>query len=187
MEKWSPEPQTQRQVVGGLSPSDTENNPFPTDPIHPHPSGGENPVDPLTFQLCPSWYPPWLIVSTAIAQTYGSLIIPAQDVIDGGKSCRVQTLMQGIPQGMPSSSSFPDLSAFVQGESQSPDIGPRSLLLKRVGPALPGLGIQYSPISGRVKAHGTWSPVSHPSLLNLKVNLTIAGWRVMMGHKPSRY
>ena len=36
-EKWSPHPQTQRQMGGGLSPSDTKNNLSPTDPIHPQP------------------------------------------------------------------------------------------------------------------------------------------------------
>ena len=37
------------------------------------------------------------------------------------------------------------------------------------------------------KAHGVWGPVFHPSLLNFWANLTIAGWRVIMSHKPSRY
>ena len=88
---------------------------------------------------------------------------------------------------MPSPSPFPGPLAFVQRGSQTPDVGPSSLFLKRVGLASPGPGIQYSPISEGVKAHGAQGPVFHPFHLTLKVNPTIAGWRVTMGCKPSRY
>ena len=80
-----------------------------------------------------------------------------------GQQCRVQTLLQGIPQGMPSASPFLDLSVFEQRGSQSPDIRPSSLFLKHVGLASPGLGVQYSPISRG--SQSCWCPeLSIPSI-----------------------
>ena len=179
---WKPE-------VGGWAPLILRITLPHTDPIHPpSPSGGETSVNPPSWPAVPFMVPTLMtLVSTAVVWTYGSLIIPVQDVIEGGQWHRIQTLMWGIPWGIPSPHLFPDLLVFAQREFHSPGIRPRSLFLKCVGSASLGLWVRYSPISGGVKAHGTWGPVFHSSLLNLRVNLTIAGLRAMIGHKPSRY
>ena len=148
-EEWSLCPQTKKQVVEGLNPSSTGKDTSPTSPIHPPVLVRERPQrNPLACQLHPLWYPRWWTWSLQPwFQPYGSLTIPAQDVVERGQWCRVQALILGIPQSMLSPSPLPDPLAFVQRGSQSPDIGPSSLFLKWVRSASPGLGVQYSPIS----------------------------------------
>ena len=151
--EWSLCPKNWKLVVLRLSPSSTRKKPSPLDPIHlPIPSEGETPEKSPSFPVMPFMVPTLVtLVSTAIVWTYGSLTIPAQDVVERGQWCIVQALMWDIPQGMPSPYPFPGHSAFVQMESQSTDIGPSSLFLKRVGSASPGPRVQYSPISGGSK------------------------------------
>ena len=163
MEEWTLHTQTWRQVLLGLSPTCTENNPSPTDPIPPVPVEGD-PSKPPSLPVVPLMVPTLMtLVFVAMFQTYGSLTIPGEDVIEGGQWCRVQTLMQGIPKGMPLPSPFPDLLAFVQRESQSPDVRPGSIFPKWIGLVSPGLGVQYSPISGGSQC--LWFPGSNISSL----------------------
>ena len=101
-EEWFLYPQTWRQVSGELNPSDTKNNPSPTDPIHPQTQWGRDPSRPPNLPVVSFVVPTLMtLVAMAVVWMYGSLTIPAQDIIEGGQWCRVQTLMWDIPCACP--------------------------------------------------------------------------------------
>ena len=134
-EKWSPHPQTKRQVVDRLNPSGTDSSISCTDPIHcPVPVGDTS--KPHNFPFVPFLVPTLMtLVFTAMVQVYGSLAILAQDIIDRGWWCRVQTLMWGNPQGMPlPSSSLPGPGKVTWGQAPSSHrgkCGPSSKVTQR--------------------------------------------------------
>ena len=172
----------------GAEPSDTKNNLYPTDPIHSLQSSWEGTlVNSLTFQLCPSWYPPDEFGLHSHGPNLWEPHYPSPRCYRG----RVMT------QDTDPSVRHPSRHALTLSFSR-----PVSICMK--GISEPGYQAwfpisQVSKISfpgawGSVQSHrmgvkacGAQGPVFHPSLLNLRVNPTISGRRVMMGHKLPRY
>ena len=117
---YAPNPNT---GCGGLSPTDTENNLSPTDPINPQ-SSGEGPTKLPNFPVVPFLVPtPMTLVCTAVVWTYGILTIPAQDVIVGGQWCRVQTLMWGTLRACPCPLLFHTCQYLCKGDPRAQMLG----------------------------------------------------------------
>ena len=162
--------------------------PFPAQPYSPPKSRGREPPVALLGPSAVSCLFPTLItlVSTDVVQMHGGSQYPGPECNRRGQECWVWALMWGTPRSSLLSSAF-DPSSPIQGGPQGPDGKSDSLFLKWLELVSLGLGILFSPISG--ESHSTWCLGSSlPSLpSDMDATWTVAGWRVMMSHRPQYY